>query len=92
MSSKLAYKLNLTQCLAIQANQYRSVHNDYDYYPELIDSRIYELQSSLGDRLLKSLEIKMQREQNAYNAFLDLVGVPPFHFTWDSELNEYIPF
>ena len=92
MSSKTAYKLNLTQCLTIQANQYRSVHNDYDYYPELIDSRIYELQRSKDDSLIKSLEIKMQRDQNAYNAFLDLVGVPTFPFTWDSELNEYIPF
>ena len=92
MSSKSAHKLNLTQCLEIQANQYRSKHNATDYYPELIDNRIYELQNSTGEKLLKALELKMQREQNAYESFLDLVGVPSFHFTWDNELNEYIPF
>ena len=50
MSSKTAYKLNLTQCLEIQANQYRSKHNATDYYPELIDSRIIELQSFKAQR------------------------------------------
>lgn len=50
MSTKTAHKLNLTQCLEIQANQYRSKHNDTDYYPELIDGRIIELQSLKAQR------------------------------------------
>lgn len=45
MSSKGAMALNLSQCLRIQANQYRSSDNRRDYEAHEIEARILELQA-----------------------------------------------
>jgi len=34
----------------------------------------------------------MTKAEEAYNAFLDLSGVPPFNFTYDHETESYIEF
>ena len=86
------HKLNLKQALIIQANGYLSKDGHHDYDVESVDNRIYELQNSTSEKILKLLEAKMRREQDSYESFLDLVGVPPFHFTWCEEDQSYIPF
>lgn len=50
MSCKTAAHLNLTQALAIQANQYRSSDNKRDYEAYEVDERIHELQSNKSER------------------------------------------
>lgn len=45
MSSKTASTLSLAQCKRIQANQYRSACNRFDYQAEEVEERIIELQS-----------------------------------------------
>jgi hypothetical protein len=86
------HKLNLKQALIIQANGYLSKDGHHDYDVESVDNRIYELQNSTSEKAFKLMEAKMQREQNSYEAFLDLVGVPKFDFTWCEEDQSYIPF
>lgn len=92
MGTKEAYKLNLTQCLAIQSNNYTSKdgHNDYD--PESIDNRINELRASIASRNANGLRILLDKEQRQYDDFLSSQGVPEFHYTWNDETNDYIMF
>lgn len=92
MSSKTAHFLNLTQCLAIQSNGYMSKHNTTDYQPELIDARILELLASKMVKEQLDAMFAMTKAEEAYNAFLDLSGVPPFNFTYDHETESYIEF
>lgn len=54
MSCKTANRLNLTQCLAIKANQYRSSDNKRDYQAEEIDERIIELQARKDSKSIES--------------------------------------
>lgn len=86
------YKLNLTQCLAIQENNYTSKdgHNDYD--PESIDNRINELRASIASKNANGLRILLDKEQRQYDDFLKSQGVPEFHFTWIEETQSYIEF
>lgn len=54
MSCKTANRLNLTQCLTIKANQYRSSDNRRDYQADEIDERIHELQARKDERTLNT--------------------------------------
>jgi hypothetical protein len=92
MSSKSAHKLNLSQCLEIQANQYRSRHNSSDYFPELVESRIYELQSNKAAILELNNLIALDRQLQEYDLFLKLNGVPDFNYTYDHETETYLEF
>jgi len=92
MSSKSSHRLNLTQCLEIQANQYRSRHNTQDYYPELIEARIHELQSNKSASIEINNMIALDRQLQEYDLFLKLNGVPDFNYTYDHDTQSYIEF
>lgn len=92
MSSKSAHFLNLTQCLAIQSNNYMNKHNTTDYQPELIDARILELLASKMAKEQLDAMFAMTKAEEAYNAFLDLQGVPKFPYTYDHDTESYIMF
>lgn len=61
MSSKGASKLSLSQCLRIQANQYRSADNRRDYEASEIEDRILELQARKDAKHVSSV----LKERNA---------------------------
>ena len=86
------HKLNLTQALDIQANDYLSKCGHFDYDPASVDGRIYQLQASMAGKRANALRIQMDIDLKQYNDFLDSQGVPEFYFTWNDETQSYIEF
>ena len=61
MSSKGASRLNLAQCLEIQANQFRARNCKKDYEPEEVMARIWEITARKDEKALNTL----LKERNA---------------------------
>jgi hypothetical protein len=86
------HKLNLTQCLAIQENNYTSKDGHTDYDVESINNRINELHASMACQRANYLRKRLDSDMKQYNEFLESQGVPEFYFTWNDETESYIEF
>lgn len=92
--SRAGHSLNLTQCQRIIDNQYRSVCCQYDYEPEEVNRRYYELLNSRSEAVnRKVLSIRQQ--------ILAIINTPPAipseadegldaQYDWQPQPREYI--
>jgi hypothetical protein len=88
MSSKGASHLNLKQCLAIQANQYRSSDNRRDYQPEEIEDRIHTISANQSAKAIKQ---SIQRFETSKQEIAQIVVKPAPEATVElvTEFREY---
>lgn len=85
MASLTASKLNLKQCLAIQANHYRSSDNKRDYQAEEIEDRINEIRAKQSDKANKAALKQFE------TAKVVITTIPTIETTTElvTEINEY---
>jgi hypothetical protein len=57
-------KMTLTQLLRIKANNYLTIDGKVEYVPDEIDSRIWELESKLSDKMWNE---RVKKERRMYH-------------------------
>lgn len=88
MSSKGAMMLNLSQCLRIKANQYRSSDNRRDYEATEIEARILELQASKDMKRISS--VLKERNAMAVEAIMGADEGQAAAWDWKNNGDEFL--